>query len=52
MDQETNQHDIEDQISENLRRAFKERADEKVPDRFLDLLRQLRDQDGEHMNGQ
>ena len=51
MDQDTQKLDIEDQISENLRRAFKERADEKVPDRFLDLLRQLRDQDGAQMNG-
>ncbi|MCA0206994.1 NepR family anti-sigma factor [Pararhodobacter sp.] len=39
---------LEDQIADNLRRAFQERASEKVPDRFLDLLRQLRSQDETH----
>ncbi len=37
--------DIENLISENLRRAFEDRAHEQVPDRFLDLLRQLRAQE-------
>ncbi len=36
---------LEEQITENLRRAFRQRAEEKVPDRFTDLLRQLRAQD-------
>lgn len=45
----TTNNALEDQIADNLRRAFSERAEEKVPDRFLDLLRQLRDQeDGAH----
>jgi hypothetical protein len=39
---------LEDQIADNLRRAFQERATEKVPDRFLDLLKQLRAQDETH----
>lgn len=45
MPDDTRPNPLEDQIAENLRRAFHERAAEKVPDRFLDLLRQLRDQD-------
>ncbi|MCA2012933.1 NepR family anti-sigma factor [Pararhodobacter sp. CCB-MM2] len=45
MQNETTSNALEDQIADNLRRAFSERAEEKVPDRFLDLLRQLRDQE-------
>ncbi|MCB1391100.1 MAG: hypothetical protein KDK12_18450 [Rhodobacteraceae bacterium] len=45
MQTESTSNALEDQIAENLRRAFNERASEKVPDRFLDLLRQLRSQD-------
>lgn len=45
-DHETRQ--IEDDIARNLQRAFRERAEEDVPDRFLDLIAQLRAQDGAH----
>ncbi|MBN8293103.1 RNA polymerase subunit sigma-70 [Rhodobacter sp. NTK016B] len=45
MQNENHNNALEDQIAENLRRAFSERAEEKVPDRFLDLLQQLREQD-------
>ncbi len=34
-----------DQIDENLRRVYDEMLDDAVPDRFEDLLRQLREQD-------
>lgn len=45
MQQDNHNNALEDQIAENLRRAFSERAEEKVPDRFMDLLQQLREQD-------
>jgi hypothetical protein len=37
--------ELEEQITENLRRAFRQRADEAIPDRFQKLLRQLKDQE-------
>lgn len=36
--------EVEKQIDENLRRAFEQDATEQIPDRFLALLDQLRDQ--------
>lgn len=36
---------LEEQITENLRRAYNERAEQDVPDRFRDLLQLLKDQD-------
>jgi len=36
---------IEVQIVENLRRVYNRKLEERVPDRFLDLLKQLKDQD-------
>ncbi|WP_342076316.1 NepR family anti-sigma factor [Yoonia sp. SS1-5] len=35
--------DVERAIDENLRRAYEKMVDEKVPERFLNLLDQLRD---------
>ncbi|HMQ40360.1 MAG TPA: NepR family anti-sigma factor [Paracoccus sp. (in: a-proteobacteria)] len=35
---------LEKQIDENLKRVYQEELKEEVPDRFLDLLQQLRDQ--------
>ncbi|HBM60754.1 NepR family anti-sigma factor [Salipiger marinus] len=32
-------------IDENLRRVYQDMLDEKVPDRFLDLISQLKSQD-------
>ncbi|WP_371156287.1 NepR family anti-sigma factor [Jannaschia sp. 2305UL9-9] len=34
------------EIDENLRRVFREKEDEALPDRFTSLLNQLRAQDG------
>ncbi len=33
------------QIDENLRHVYREKTDEAIPDRFLKLLEQLREQD-------
>ena len=33
------------QIDENLKRVYQEALDERVPDRFQDLLKQLRDKE-------
>ncbi len=35
---------LERQIDENLRRVYQQALDEAVPDRFLQLLSQLKDQ--------
>lgn len=37
---------IEQEIDQNLRRAFDEIANQDLPSRFTDLLNQLREQDG------
>lgn len=36
---------IEKQIDENLRRVYEQDAKEQIPDRFLDLLQKLREQE-------
>ncbi|MFV0382485.1 NepR family anti-sigma factor [Paracoccus sp. (in: a-proteobacteria)] len=35
---------IEKQIDENLKRVYEQSIQEKIPDRFLDLLKKLKDQ--------
>ncbi|MEM9249624.1 MAG: NepR family anti-sigma factor [Pseudomonadota bacterium] len=35
---------LDQQIDENLRKVFKSTLEEEVPERFLDLLRKLKDQ--------
>lgn len=35
---------MERQIDENLRRVYQQTVEEKIPDRFLQLLAQLREQ--------
>lgn len=34
------------QIDENLKRVFQEQVDQELPDRFKDLLAQLKNRDG------
>lgn len=36
---------IEKQIDENLRRVYEENSSEKIPDRLLELLQKLREQE-------
>lgn len=38
-------------IDENLKRVYQDMLDEKVPDRFLDLLAQLKTQGSEGNHG-
>jgi predicted metal-dependent hydrolase len=40
------ERNLDQQIDENLRRIYRERLEEAVPDRFEELLRRLRQQDG------
>jgi hypothetical protein len=35
------------EIDESLKRVYQDMIEDEVPDRFKDLLRQLREQDGE-----
>ncbi|AUH35282.1 NepR family anti-sigma factor [Paracoccus tegillarcae] len=37
--------EIEKQIDENLKRVYEQDATSEIPDRFVALLQQLRDQD-------
>ncbi|MBF9044329.1 hypothetical protein HKCCE4037_13380 [Rhodobacterales bacterium HKCCE4037] len=39
------------QIDENLRRVYDAAINEDLPDRFKDLLAQLKSSDGDHANG-
>ncbi|WP_245847188.1 NepR family anti-sigma factor [Paracoccus seriniphilus] len=36
---------VEKQIDENLRRVYEQDATEQIPDRFLELLKKLREQE-------
>jgi hypothetical protein len=36
---------LDDQVMENVRRLYRETAEEGVPERFTELLKQLRDKD-------
>lgn len=38
-------HQVEREIDENLRRLYQRMLDEKIPDRFIALLDQLKDQE-------
>ncbi len=40
-------HPKRDQIDDNLKRVYDDMLDDTVPDRFEDLLRQLREQDSQ-----
>lgn len=42
MTRQTRKADVDAQIDANLKRAFDDMAGEPVPDRFTDLLKQLR----------
>lgn len=42
MKPQTRKADVDAQIDANLKRAFEDLANEPVPDRFTDLLNQLR----------
>jgi hypothetical protein len=44
---EDNKPTVERQIDENLRRVYQQMVDESVPDKFMQLLQQLKEQDRE-----
>ncbi|MCI5041336.1 MULTISPECIES: NepR family anti-sigma factor [Donghicola] len=43
---------LDEQIDENLRRVYQTAASEPVPDRFTQLLEQLRQSEGEKPNNE
>lgn len=45
MAQEHSKSNLERQIEENLRRVYQKTVEEDVPDRFRNLLEQLREQE-------
>ncbi|MDY6858659.1 MAG: NepR family anti-sigma factor [Pseudomonadota bacterium] len=45
MAHENNKSRLEEQIDENLRRVYQQKLEEDVPDRFKELLDQLKEQD-------
>lgn len=40
-----NKKEIEKQIDENLRRVYEQDSSNEIPDRFIDLLQKLREQE-------
>lgn len=51
MKQHRQDNDLDRQIEVNLRRVFQEKSSEPVPDKFLKLLQELKEQDdqgGQH----
>lgn len=48
MAHENNKSRLEEQIDENLRRVYQQKLEEDVPDRFKELLDQLKEQDSHH----
>lgn len=48
MDQDGSKTPLEEQIEENLRKVYQKTLEEQVPDRFMDLLEKLRQQDANH----
>lgn len=47
MAQKPKKSQVERDIDDNLRRVYQELLDQDVPDRFTELLKQLRDEDRE-----
>ncbi|MAY31030.1 MAG: transcriptional regulator [Rhodovulum sp.] len=39
---------LEQQIDENLRRVFQKETEKEIPDRFTQLLNQLKEQEAQH----
>ena len=50
MAQKPSNSSLDQQIDENLRKVFQRTVEEEVPDKLLDLLKQLKEQD--QTNGQ
>lgn len=50
MSRQDQSKDREEVIDENLRRVFQESVDEGIPDRFMSLLEQLKQQDSTQDN--
>lgn len=46
MAQNQDKSNLRKQIDENLRRVYQESVEEEVPDRFVDLLKRLKEKQG------
>ena len=42
--------EVSDMIDENLKEIFQEELDKELPDRFMNLISQLRDKDQKHQD--
>lgn len=45
MAQHKSRHELDEQIEANLKRVYQKTLEEEIPDRFRDLLEQLKQQD-------
>ena len=45
MGRDSKSSSVDRQIDENLRKVYQKTIDEQLPDRFTELLKQLKDQD-------
>lgn len=48
MARETPKTSLDEQIEENLRKVYQRTLEEDVPDRFMDLLEKLKEQDAQN----
>ncbi|MGR3365124.1 MAG: NepR family anti-sigma factor [Maritimibacter harenae] len=45
MTDDSKKENVEEQIDQNLRKVFQSKLDEEVPDRFMELLAQLKEKE-------
>lgn len=48
MAQHRSKHELDEQIEANLKRVYQKTLEEEIPDRFLDLLEKLKEQDAQN----
>lgn len=48
MAQQKAKHELDEQIEENLKRVYQKTLEEEIPDRFMELIEQLKQQDAQN----
>ncbi|WP_460273614.1 NepR family anti-sigma factor [Celeribacter sp. ULVN23_4] len=48
MAQQKSKHELDEQIEENLKRVYQKTLEEEIPDRFMELIEQLKQQDAQN----